>query len=100
MKHAQYPAPRTLFIIWLALILATAITMMAGKVTQIASIGVVWTAVLMIVTGLKANLILSYFLDLRSATGGWNKAFNALIIIIIIAIFALYAGGSLAVIKV
>ena len=95
MKHAHYPAPRTLFFVWLTLMAATGITMIAGKVTGVASLGLLWAAVLMAITWLKANLVLAYFLDLKSATKGWNKAFTILVTIIIVIVYGLYTGARL-----
>ncbi len=94
MKHDTYPAPATLVTVWLVLMLATLATMIAGKVTEISSIGTIWMGVLMVVTWLKARLILLYFLDLKSATGGWSTGFGALVIFILIALFGLYIIGD------
>lgn len=94
MDHTPL-TPRKLALVWLALMGLGVLTMLAGKVTSINSVGTLWMAVLMIVTWVKANLILRYFLDLNAATGGWNKVFNTLISLIIIILFGLYVSTSL-----
>jgi len=73
----------------------TIATMIAGKVTNTVSLGMVWMAVLMAVTWLKATLILNYYLDLKSATGGWNKGFIILAGMILLFVFAIYAGYAI-----
>jgi caa(3)-type oxidase subunit IV len=92
MQHQT--TPRTLLIIWLILMALTIATMIAGKVTNVASLGMMWMAVLMVVTWLKATLILNYFLDLKAATGGWNKGFIAIIVMILLIVFITYAGHA------
>ncbi|HFC05491.1 MAG TPA: hypothetical protein ENJ55_07270 [Rhizobiales bacterium] len=94
MKHS-YPSPRTLFIVWLTLMAATVMTMIAGKVTDLSSIGMMWAAILLSVTWIKARLILSYYLDLKSATKGWYSVFTVLVSFIIITVFVIYAGSKL-----
>ncbi len=90
MSTNQHPSTRTLIVIWLCLITATAVTMIAGKVTEVTSVGLVWVGLLMLVTWLKVTLIVSYFLNLKAATGNWQQIFNLLIGVIVGAIFALY----------
>ena len=94
MQHSSYPTARTLFITWAVLMALTIGTMIAGKVTVTASIGIFWMAALIAVTWVKAGLILSYYLDLKSARGGWNKLFTALVTVILVIVFALYTGGK------
>ena len=96
MNHSSYPAPRTLVLVWLALMAATVMTMVAGKVTAVASIGLVWAGVLMAVTWFKARLILGWYLDLRSASRGWHSVFIVLITLIAITVLALYAAAAVA----
>ena len=93
MKTHTFPSVKTLFIVWLSLMAATVGTMFTGKVTAIESIGPLWMGLLLVVTYFKATLILGYYLDLKSATGGWNKGFNGLVAAILIAIYALYLSG-------
>ena len=95
MDHSSFPKPKTLIKIWALLMAATIATMIAGKVTSVTSIGIVWMSVLMVVTMLKAGLILDFYLDLRSAEGGWNKGFLVLLGFILLIIFGLYAGQLL-----
>ena len=93
MQHTSYPSPRTLLIIWLLLMGLTVTTMIAGKVTATMSIGTLWLAVLLIVAGLKSSIILHYYLDLKSASTGWNKLFSGLVWFILFAVFAIYMVG-------
>ena len=90
----DHPSLRTLVIVWLALMGATGLTMIAGNVTDISSIGWLWATGLMAITWLKARLILAYFLNLKAATSGWNTIFTVLISMVIFAIYALYAAGE------
>jgi len=94
MQHSSYPKPRTLLIVWLLLMGLTVATMVAGKVTATHSIGTVWLAVLLIVAGLKSSLILHYYLDLKSASAGWNKLFSGLVWFILLTVFAIYVVGK------
>jgi len=95
MNAIQHPSTRTLIVIWACLIAATIMTMVAGKVTEVTSIGLVWVGLLMLVTWLKAILIVSYFLNLKAATGNWQHVFIWLMGAIIIAIFVLYVLAGL-----
>ncbi len=94
MQHSYYPKPKTLIIVWLLLMGLSIATMIAGKVTTNLSIGTIWLAVLLIVAGLKSNLILHYYLDLKSASTGWNKLFSGLVWFILFAVFAIYVVGG------
>jgi len=97
MKQTEHSTPRTLTLVWLALMCATGLTMISGRVTDISSIGWLWSSTLLIVTWLKARLILSYFLNLKSATRGWNQVFTFLVTVILLAVFGLYVVTELAV---
>jgi len=90
MKRTQHSTPRTLVIVWLVLMCATSLTMITGRVNDISSIGWLWSSALLAVTWLKARLILSYYLDLKSATKGWNQVFTMLVTIILVIIFVIY----------
>jgi len=93
MNTHTLPSVKTLIIVWLSLMAATVGTMFTGKVTVIESIGPIWMGLLLLVTYFKATLILGYYLDLKSATGGWNKGFNGLVAIILVTIYVLYISG-------
>ena len=95
MDHKIFPKPKTLIKVWLVLMGLTITTMIAGKVTSVASIGIIWMAVLMVVTVVKASLILDFYLDLKSAKGGWNKGFLSLLLVIVVIIFGLYVAQVL-----
>ncbi len=96
MKTLHQFTPRTLVIVWLVLMGLTIGTMIAGKVTDATSLGMIWMGVLMVVTGFKATLILNYYLDLKAATGGWGKGFVSLVSSILIIVFVIYAGFAMA----
>jgi len=94
MDHNSFPKTKTLIYVWLALMAATISTMIAGKVTSTASIGVFWMAILMVATVVKSTLILGFYLDLKSASGGWFKGFGVFMVVIVVIIFGLYAMGK------
>ena len=94
MHHSTYPKPKTLLIVWLALMALTIATMIFGKVTAHLPLGAVSLAVLLIVAGLKSSLILHYYLDLKSASEGWNKLFSGLVWFILSAVFVIYVGAT------
>ncbi len=94
MKRHTLPSFKTLIVVWGFLMLATIGTMFAGKVSDVTSIGPLWMGLLLVVTYIKATLILGYYLDLKSATGGWNKGFNTLVAIILLVIYGLYFFGA------
>ena len=95
MNSHTRPTPRKLVFIWLVLMALSLATMLAGKITSIETVGPAWMLILMAVTWIKANLILRYYLELNAASGGWNKVFNAIISLIIVILFGLYASTSL-----
>ncbi len=97
MQHSNYPSPRTLFIVWLVLMGLSAATMIAGQVTTTLSLGMVWMAVLLLAAGLKSSLILRYYLDLKSASSGWNTLFTGLVMAILVTVFGLYVASVLLV---
>ncbi len=90
MDDTSYPSPKTLVSVWIALLLLSAATMVAGRVNLTESIGVFWMLALMCVVWLKAMLIMRYYLDLRSAAGGWGTVFNALTLVIVVIVAGLY----------
>ena len=90
MRHSAYPSTRALLFTWALLTGLTIGTMIAGKTTKIESLGILWLAVLLLITFAKARLILRNYLDLKSAGGGWNGIFTALILAILSVIFVLY----------
>jgi len=94
VHYKSYPGPRTLFVVWLTLMALTVATMIAGKVTAVATVGLAWMVVLMAVTWAKSILILRYYLDLKAASGGWNKVFGVLVSLILIVVLALYAAAG------
>ena len=96
MHHDNYPRPRTLLIVWLVLMILTTGTMVFGVYLPISKVpaslsATGWVSHLSVVmtlaiSGYKSRLILSWYLDLQSASPGWNKGFMAAVIIILMAI--------------
>ncbi len=89
--HIRQPTRKELIYAWFAMMLLTIGTMIAGHVTSSRSLGILWMSALMLITFFKARYILRYYLNLKAATGGWNSAFNAFLIILLLSILALFA---------
>ncbi len=89
--QANQPTRRELIYAWVAMMVLTIGTMLAGHVTSTQSLGVIWMSALMLITFLKARYILRYYLNLKAATGSWNSAFNAFLFILLISILGLFA---------
>ena len=94
----RLPSGRTLLIAWGLLMALTFATMIAGRVTSTASLGLMWSAVLLVVTWAKARTILQIYLNLRSAPKGWQAGFNGILIFLLVVIFAVYAVSALGLI--
>ncbi len=93
MKHQ--PQPKTLSIVWIVLMALSGATMIVGNVTNTLSLGMTWMALLLVVTLVKSTLILQYYLDLKSSTSGWSKAFIGLVSVMLVIVFGLYAAGTI-----
>ena len=96
MQLAGMSPPKTLITVWLALMAAALATMVAGRVTETASPGLVYLGVLMMITWLKAVLVLRYFLDLKAAEKGWFGGFSILTGGILLVVWGVYAAGFAA----
>lgn len=90
MEQGDFPSIKTLVMVWLVLIGLTLGTMFAGRVSTNEAVGPVLLALLFAVTFLKTNLILGYFLDLRSAVGPWGRVFNGMVLSVLAVVFVLY----------
>ncbi len=86
---------RKLFIVWLCLMALTIGTMIAGKVTSTASLGLYWIGGLMLVSFVKAKLILDYYLELKTAYGAWDKLFTSMIALLLIILTGIYIAQKL-----
>ncbi len=79
---------------WLAMMVLGAGTVIAGRVKAEASLGPFWAAALMVIAGLKARLILAYFLGLRTASRDWNSAFTTMLVIILAMLLLMFYAGN------
>ncbi len=92
MKHRLQP--KILFVVWIILMALSGGTMIAGNVTNTVSLGMMWMALLLLVTLVKSTLILQYYLELKSSTPGWNKTFIGLVSVVLVIVFGLYVAGK------
>lgn len=88
------PDRRTLTLCWLVLIALTVGTMISGRVTSEAALSAFLIVSLGIITWFKSMLILRYYLNLRSASKGWNKAFNSYLFVVLGIITAIFLIGK------
>jgi hypothetical protein len=96
MEHRSPPSfVRKLAAVWLLLMALTIGTMIAGKVTSSASIGLYGIGGLMLVTFVKAKLILNHYLELKSAYGAWGTFFTSMIALILIILTGIYVAQKL-----
>lgn len=77
------PSTKTLLICWLALIILTIGTMVTGRVTSDVALSSLLIISLGFITWFKSMLILRYYLNLASASRGWNKAFNSYLFVVL-----------------
>jgi hypothetical protein len=100
MTGPSFPSARTLVRTWLWLVGLTLATMVAGKTlgeaNRLASLGLAWAVALMLVTGLKARLILWRYLDLAASTPGWRGLLVAYLILVLGVVLGLYAASLIA----
>jgi hypothetical protein len=100
MTDPAFPSVRTLVHAWLWLVGLTLATMVAGKTlgeaNRLASLGLAWAVALMLVTGLKARLILWRYLDLAASTPGWRGLLAAYLIVVLGIVLGLYAASLIA----
>jgi hypothetical protein len=100
MTDLAFPSARTLVRTWLWLAGLSLATMVAGKTlgeaNRLASLGIVWASVLMLVTGLKARLILWRYLDLAASTPGWRGLLVAYLVVVLGIVLGLYAAAVAA----
>jgi Prokaryotic Cytochrome C oxidase subunit IV len=100
MTDPAFPSARTLVRTWLWLVGLTLATMVAGKTlgeaNRLASLGIAWAAALMLVTGLKARLILWRYLDLAASTPGWRGLLVAYLLAVLGIVLGLYIAAVVA----
>ena len=92
-EAATLPSARQIVITWLILMGLTVGTMIAGRVTSAASLGLAWTAVLLAITWAKARGILLVYLNLRAAPGHWRNGFGTALAFLLVLLLAIYAFG-------
>jgi hypothetical protein len=93
----RFPSTRQLVRAWLWLAGLTLVTMVAGKTVgeanRMAQLGTAWAIVLMLVTGLKARLILWRYLDLAASTPGWRGLLVAYLVVVLGVVLSLYSAA-------
>ncbi len=89
----KLPTGREILRAWLLLMALTLGTMLAGKTTSTASLGIAWTAVLLAITWMKARTILAWYLNLRAAPHHWRAGFSAVLVVLLLVLLGIYAFG-------
>ena len=89
--QSSFPSRRTLTMSWLSLMLLTIGTMIAGKVGVDASLGTLWSSLLLMFAGVKSALILWFYLNLGQSSPGWKKGFLFFFGVILMFIWGAYA---------
>ena len=89
----KLPTVRQILLAWVLLMALTIGTMLAGKVTSAASLGIVWTAVLLVITWAKARIILAVYLNLRAAPRYWQSGFGGTLFVLLLILLGIYAFG-------
>jgi len=82
---------------WLLLVALTLGALIAGRATAAGSLGLPAAAVLMLVSALKANLILTDFLGLARSSPGWRvllRGYLAVLALLIVAAYAMTSAGA------
>ena len=90
---ARLPTTRDILLAWAVLMALTIGSMIAGKVTSAASLGIAWTAALLVITWAKAQRILLVYLNLRAAPAHWRTGFSPALAFMLILLLAIYAFG-------
>ncbi|QCO19199.1 hypothetical protein D3869_28630 (plasmid) [Azospirillum brasilense] len=73
---------------WMVLMLLTAVSMWAGHGTG--GLGPLGVGLVLAAANLKADRILTQYLDLRRADGGWRAGFRVLLTLLWVALFGIY----------
>ncbi|PCI33553.1 MAG: hypothetical protein COB54_04440 [Alphaproteobacteria bacterium] len=88
------PSTRTLILCWVVLMALTIGTMMSGRATSDAALTAGLVLSLGLITWVKSMLILRYYLNLRTASKGWNKGFNIYLFIVLGIIMLIFLLGK------
>ncbi|WNK19802.1 cytochrome C oxidase subunit IV family protein [Halomonas piscis] len=96
---ATLPGKRHLLITWGVLIALTVVSMVSARLDQDGWQALpLWSAALVVlVTGFKAQQILLVYLNLRQSTGAWKGAFIGIITLTLLLISAGYLYARLVV---
>ncbi len=90
-ERSRLPTVSLLIRAWALLMVLTIGTMIAGRVTTAASLGLVWTSILLLITWAKARTILMVYLNLRAAPAHWRTGFSATLVFLLLLILGIYA---------
>ncbi len=90
---SRLPTTRQILIAWAILMALTIGSMVAGKVTSAASLGILWTLTLLAITWAKARTILLVYLNLRAAPAHWRTGFSTALAFMLVLLLAIYAFG-------
>ena len=89
------PSLRSLLLCWLVLLILTLGTMISGRVTSNISLTTLLIISLGLITWFKTLLILRYYLNLKSASKGWNHAFGGYLFVLLGLITLIFLTGKL-----
>lgn len=73
---------------WMVLMLLTAVSMWAGHGTG--GLGPLGSGLVLAAANVKADRILTHYLDLHRADGGWRVGFRMLLTLLGVALFGIY----------
>ncbi|MBK3735114.1 hypothetical protein GAY29_18785 [Azospirillum brasilense] len=73
---------------WVVLMLLTAVSMWAGHGTS--GLGPLGVGLVLAAATVKADRILTHYLDLHRADGGWRAGFRSLLTLLGVALFGIY----------
>ncbi|WP_339863525.1 cytochrome C oxidase subunit IV family protein [Paremcibacter congregatus] len=90
----QSPPPRALVFCWLFLLLLTLASMFSGQATRLITLSAPMIFTLGLITWGKALLMLRYYLNLKAASRGWNKAFGGYLFIVTGLLTAIFLIGK------
>jgi hypothetical protein len=75
---------------WIAMMMLSLGTMIAGKAGGQFHLGIWWALALLVITGVKARIILARYLNLSEASKDWNGAFTTILVILLLAILGIF----------
>ncbi|MBK4722605.1 cytochrome C oxidase subunit IV family protein [Azospirillum sp. YIM DDC1] len=75
---------------WMLLMLLTAVSMWAGHGDSAGGLGPLGIGLVLAAATVKADRILTHYLDLHRADGGWRVSFRILLTLLGMALFGIY----------